>query len=137
MKQDLFKEKVVVITGATGGVGRVTAREFAKRGAKVAILARGLEQLKATATEIEATGASSLALSVDVASADEMEMAAQQIEDKLGPIDVWVNNAMNSVFAMVTDITPEEYKRITEVTYLGQVYGTMSALKRMTPRNKG
>lgn len=129
--------KVVVITGASAGVGRAAAREFGKYKARVAILARGLDGLKAAAGEIEAMGGEAFPLQVDLADADEIENAAQQVEEKWGPIDIWVNNAMNSVFCKVRDIKPEEFKRVTEVTYLGTVYGTMVALKRMIPRNHG
>ncbi|WP_018614486.1 SDR family oxidoreductase [Segetibacter koreensis] len=132
-----FKDKVVVITGASGGVGRATAWEFAKQGAKIVLLARGIEQLEATKKEVEAYGGKALAIPTDVADANAVEAAAERAEKEFGPIDVWINNAMNSVFAKFIDITPEEFKRVTEVTYLGQVYGTMSALKRMLPRDKG
>jgi short-subunit dehydrogenase len=136
-KQNQFKDKVVVITGASGGVGRVTAWEFAKQGAKLALLARSMEQLEATKKEVEAYGGQALIIPCDVADAGEVEAAAGRIERELGPIEVWVNNAMNSVFAPFVKITPEEFKRVTEVTYLGQVYGAMAALKRMQPRNRG
>jgi NAD(P)-dependent dehydrogenase (short-subunit alcohol dehydrogenase family) len=137
MKRNYFKGKVVVITGATGGVGRATAREFAKQGARVALLARETVQLQATKAEVEALGGQAFCVSVDVADAGQVETAAGEIEDRLGPIDVWVNNAMNSVFAPVKEISPAEFRRVTEVTYLGQVYGTMAALKRMQPRGRG
>lgn len=136
-KQKEFKDKVVVITGATGGVGRVTAWEFAKQGAKVALLAREPIQLDATAKEVEQYGGKALTISVDVADADAVEVAAEKVENELGPIDVWVNNAMNSIFSPFKKIKAEEFKRITEVTYLGVVYGTMSALKRMQTRGRG
>lgn len=132
-----FKNKVVVITGASGGVGRATAWAFAKEGAKVVLLARGIEQLEGTKRELEELGGEALIIPTDVADAKQVEAAAEQAEREFGPIDVWVNNAMNSVFAPVKEITPDEFKRVTEVTYLGQVYGTMSALKRMIPRDKG
>src|SRR4051812_45981355 len=132
-----FKDKVVVITGASGGVGRATAWEFAKEGAKVVLLARGIEQLEGAKREVEKLGGKALIIPTDVADAMQVEAAAEQAEKEFGPIDVWVNNAMNSVFAPVKEITPDEFKRVTEVTYLGQVYGTMSALKRMLPRDKG
>lgn len=135
--ENYFNDKVVVITGASGGVGRATAHEFAKQGAKIALLARGIAQLEGTKREVEALGGRALIIPTDVADSAQVEAAAMQTEATLGPIDVWVNNAMNSVFAMVKDIKPEEYKRVTEVTYLGQVYGTMAALKRMRLRNKG
>lgn len=132
-----FKNKVIVITGATGGVGRATAWEFAKQGAKVALLARGEEQLAGAKREVEALGGTALTIACDVSDATAVEAAAEHTENILGPIDVWVNNAMNSVFAPFKDITAEEFKRVTEVTYLGQIYGAMSALKRMIPRDKG
>lgn len=135
--QNGFKDKVIVITGATGGVGRATAWEFAKQGAKIALLARGLEQLEGTKKEVEQYGGTAIIIAVDVADAEAVEAAAERIETELGPIDVWVNNAMNSVFAPFKEITNEEFKRVTEVTYLGQVYGTKAALKRMLARNKG
>ena len=137
MKKDVFKDQVVVITGASGGVGRVTAWEFAKQGAKIALMARELHQLNATAAEVKSLGGIPLPIMVDVSQSRLVDDAAEEIEKKLGPIDVWINNAMNSVFAPFEDITAEEFKRVTEVTYLGQVYGTMSALARMRKRNKG
>ncbi|MBD0289180.1 MAG: SDR family oxidoreductase, partial [Flavisolibacter sp.] len=137
MKQDEFKDKVIVITGASGGVGRVTAWEFAKQGAKVALLARSSEHLEGAKREVELNGGTALAIPVDVADAAAVEAAADRIENELGPIDVWVNNAMNSVFSPFKKIHPDEFKRVTEVTYLGQVYGAMAALKRMLPRDRG
>ncbi len=136
MKQQ-FKNKVVVITGASGGVGRAAAWEFAKQGAKIALLARSIEQLEGTKKEVEAYGGTAITIQVDVADANAVEAAAEQTENELGPIDVWVNNAMNSVFGPFKELKADEFKRVTEVTYLGQVYGAMSALKRMAPRNKG
>lgn len=135
MKKDQFFNKVVVITGGTGGVGRATAHAFAAEGARVALLARG--QLDATKKEIEHLGGQALAIPTDVADPQQIENAAGQIEKTFGPIDIWINNAMASVFAPIHEITPEEYKRVTEVTYLGQVYGAMTALRRMRPRNRG
>lgn len=132
-----FQDKVVVITGASGGIGRVTAWEFAKQGAKVALLARGKEQLAATKKEVEDYGGTAITIECDVADHLSIEYAADLVEKELGPIDVWVNNAMASVFAPFKEITPEEFKRVTEVTYLGTVYGTQTALKRMLPRNRG
>ena len=132
-----FKNKVIVITGASGGVGRATAWEFAKQGARIALLAREPLQLEATKKEVEEYGGEALCIITDVADANAVEAAATQTEQAFGPIDVWVNNAMNSVFSPVKEITPQEFKRITEVTYLGQVYGTMTAMKRMLPRDKG
>lgn len=128
---------VVVITGATSGVGRATAREFAKEGASVALLARGSDALKATAEEVHTLGGSAIDLPGDVARADYVESAAETVEEELGPIDVWVNNAMTSVFSPVRLTTADEFKRVTEVTYLGVVYGSLAALRRMLPRNQG
>ena len=135
--QNEFKDKVIVITGATGGVGRATAWAFAAQGARIALLARGEAQLEATKKEVEQRGGQAITISCDVADAAAVEEAAARTERELGPIDVWVNNAMNSVFAPIKEIHPDEFRRVTEVTYLGQVYGTMAALKRMLPRNRG
>lgn len=132
-----FQDKVVVITGATGGVGRVTAWEFAKQGAKIALIARSAEQLEATKKEVEEYGGKAITIQTDVADANQVEAAAARTEQELGEIDIWVNNAMNSVFSPFHKIDADEFKRVTEVTYLGTVYGTMSALKRMRPRNRG
>jgi NAD(P)-dependent dehydrogenase (short-subunit alcohol dehydrogenase family) len=129
--------EIVVITGASGGVGRAAVREFASRGADVGLLARDSEGLEAAAKEVEAFGRQAVAVPTDVADPAQVEAAAAQIEERLGPIDVWVNNAMTSVFAPFTEIEPEEFRRVTEVTYLGFVYGTRSALKRMLPRDRG
>ena len=129
--------EVVVITGASSGVGRATARAFGAAGARVALLARESEGLRAAAKEVESDGGEGLAIAVDVADAGAVEAAAGQAEEQLGPVDVWVNNAMVSVFAPLIEIAPEEFRRVTEVTYLGVVYGTMSALRRMLPRNRG
>ncbi len=137
MKKDHFKNKVIVITGASGGIGRATAWEFAKHGAKIALLARSIEQLEATKKEVEEYGGQALMIICDVAYADQVEAAAEQTERELGPIDVWVNNVSNSVFAPFKEINADEFKRITEVTYLGTVYGAMAALKRMLPRDRG
>ncbi|HEX2642928.1 MAG TPA: SDR family oxidoreductase [Thermoanaerobaculia bacterium] len=129
--------EVVVVTGASAGVGRATARAFAERGAHIALIARGRDGLEAAKREVEALGGRALALPLDVADADAVEAAAEQVERELGPIDVWVNNAMASVFSPVRETTAEEYRRVTEVTYLGYVYGTLAALKRMLPRDRG
>ncbi|HET6567045.1 MAG TPA: SDR family oxidoreductase [Rhodothermales bacterium] len=137
MKDGQSTPETVVITGASAGVGRATARLFAQHGAHVGLLARGNERLEATKKEVEDLGGQALAIPTDVAFADQVEAAAEQVEQAFGPIDVWVNNAMTSVFAQFTEITPEEYRRVTDVVYHGQVYGTMSALKRMLPRNHG
>ena len=129
--------KVVVVTGASAGVGRATVRAFAAEGARVGLIARDTEGLYVAAREVDQSGGKGLAVPADVAHADQVEEAAARIESALGPIDVWVNNAMTTVFARVSDTTPDEFKRATEVTYLGTVYGTMSALRRMLPRNSG
>jgi short-subunit dehydrogenase len=129
--------RVVVVTGASGGVGRATALAFASRGAAVALLARGQAGLEAAAKEVESRGGVALSIPVDVADANAVDRAASSVEAELGPIDVWVNNTMVTVFGPVTDLTDAEIRRVTEVTYLGQVHGTMAALARMRPRNSG
>jgi len=129
--------RVVVVTGGTAGVGRAAVRAFARRGDDVAILARGEEGLEAAKGEVEAAGRRALAIPTDVADHGLVEAAASRVEEALGPIDVWVNNAMATVFAPFWEITPEEYERATRVTYLGQVWGTMAALRRMRPRERG
>ena len=132
-----MQNEVVVITGASAGLGRATAREFGRHGAKVALFARGVEGLEAAKREIEAAGGSAMVIALDVADASAIEKAAAAVEQEFGPIDIWVNNAMASVFSPVKEMQPEEYKRVTEVTYLGVVYGTLAALKRMLPRDRG
>jgi short-subunit dehydrogenase len=129
--------RVVVVTGASAGVGRATVRAFAARGASVGLLARGRQGLEAAAKEVEAAGVRALPLSVDVADADAVEAAAARMEEDLGPIDVWVNNAMTSVFSPVSDTPALEIRRVTDVTYLGAVHGTLSALRRMRSRDRG
>jgi NAD(P)-dependent dehydrogenase (short-subunit alcohol dehydrogenase family) len=129
--------KIVAITGASAGIGRATAREFARRGADVALIARGLDGLEAARREIEALGRRALVLSADVADPDQVEAAADRAEAELGPIDVWVNNAFAGMFSPFLEMTPDEYRRVTEVTYFGQVNGTRAALKRMLPRDRG
>lgn len=130
-------ERVVVITGASAGIGRATARRFGSAKAKVALLARGKERLEATAEEVERAGGKAIAIPTDVADPKQVEEAADRAEKELGPINVWINDAMTAVFSPVWEMEPEEYKRVTEVTYLGQVYGALAALKRMRPRNEG
>jgi len=129
--------ETVVITGASAGVGRATALEFAKKGARVALLARGRDGLEAARKEVEELGGRALVVIVDVAHADQVEAAATQIEAELGEIDIWINNAMVSVFSPIKEMAPEEFRRVTEVTYLGCVHGTLAALKRMLPRDRG
>jgi NAD(P)-dependent dehydrogenase (short-subunit alcohol dehydrogenase family) len=129
--------KTVVITGASAGVGRATVRAFAQQGVRLGLIARGEEGLEAARKEAQHAGAHAVAVVADVAEADEVESAAKSFEAQLGPIDIWVNNAMTSVFAPLTELTPEEFRRVTEVTYLGTVYGTMAALRRMLPRDRG
>lgn len=129
--------QVVVVTGASGGIGRATAQAFAARGASVALLARGEAGLAGAAADVERLGGQPLTIPTDMADPDQVEAAASHVEDVLGPIDVWVNVAFTSVFAPFTEITAAEYKRVTEVNYLGYVYGTMAALKRMKPRDAG
>jgi len=128
---------IVAITGASAGVGRATAREFAKRGWDVAVLARNAARLEATAEEIRQHGVRALPIPVDVADFSALDAAATRVESELGPIDIWINNAMATVFAPVRKITADEFRRGTEVTYLGQVHGTMAALARMRPRDRG
>ncbi len=129
--------ETVVVTGASAGLGRAIAREFGKHGARVGLIARGIEGLNGAKREIEAAGGEALVLPLDVADPAKVEEAAGRVERDLGPVDIWVNNAMASVFSPVKEMTPEEYRRVTEVTYLGYVYGTLAALKRMLPRDRG
>lgn len=131
------KPEVVVVTGASAGVGRAIVRAFAKHGASIGLLARGHEGLEGARRDVEEFGGKALALPTDVADADQVEAAATKVEETFGPIDVWINVAMASVFSPFKEMKPEEFKRVTEVTYLGQVYGTMAALHRMLPRDKG
>jgi NAD(P)-dependent dehydrogenase (short-subunit alcohol dehydrogenase family) len=131
------RPEVVVITGASAGVGRATAQAFGRRGARVGLLARGRDGLEGAKAEAESAGAKALMLPTDVSDAQAVEAAAGEVEERFGPIDVWVNNAMVSVFSPVKEMTAEEFRRVTEVTYLGTVYGTLAALKRMLPRNRG
>jgi len=129
--------QTVIITGASAGVGRATARKFARHGARIGLLARGVDGLEAARKEVEKLGSRALVVPTDVANADQVEKAAAQVEAELGPIDIWINDAMTSVFSPIKEMTAEEFRRVTEVTYLGYVYGTLAALKRMLPRNRG
>ena len=129
--------EVVVITGASAGVGRATARNFARHGARIALLARGTDGLEAAQREVQELGGTAIVIPVDVANPEQVEAAAARVEIDLGKIDIWINNAMASVFSPIKEMTPEEFRRVTEVTYLGYVYGTLAALKRMLPRDRG
>jgi NAD(P)-dependent dehydrogenase (short-subunit alcohol dehydrogenase family) len=129
--------KVVAVTGASAGIGRATVREFAARGADVGLIARGEERLQNAAREVEAAGRRACVARADVADADAVEAAAARIEEELGPIDVWVNVAMSAVLAELWDCTPEEFLRVTQVTYLGSVHGIQAALRRFRPRDRG
>jgi short-subunit dehydrogenase len=129
--------EVVVITGASGGIGRAAARKFARDQAKLALIARGRRGLEAAAREVEDLGGQAMVLPVDVSQYDQVEAAAASVEDAFGPIDIWVNDAMVTVYAEFLDIEPEEFRRSTDVSYLGMVWGTRAALKRMVPRNRG
>ncbi len=131
------KPRIIVVTGASAGVGRATARAFAKEGAHIGLIARGYDGLEGAKRDVEERGGKALMLPTDVADADAVEAAAERVELEFGPIDVWVNVAMTSVFSPVKEMTPEEYKRVTDVNYLGYVYGTLAALKRMLPRDRG
>ncbi|MBI5107079.1 MAG: SDR family oxidoreductase [Solirubrobacterales bacterium] len=129
--------RTVVVTGASSGVGRATARALGARGDRVALIARGERSLEATAEEVRRAGGTPLVLPADVADAEAVEAAAARAEAELGPIDVWVNNAMTAVLAMSWDVAPEDFRRVTEVNYLGFVHGTLAALRRMRPRDRG
>ncbi|MBA3442627.1 MAG: SDR family oxidoreductase [Pyrinomonadaceae bacterium] len=129
--------EVVVVTGASAGVGRATVREFARRGARIGLLARGRVGLEGARRDVEELGGRALVLPTDVADADAVERAAAAVETEFGAIDVWVNNAMVSVYSTVWQMTPEEFRRVTDVTYLGTVHGTLAALRRMLPRDRG
>ncbi|POM24576.1 putative oxidoreductase SadH [Actinomadura rubteroloni] len=129
--------RVVVLTGASGGIGRATARLLGARGDRVALLARGATGLGAAARDVRDAGGTALPIPVDVADFAQVDAAADRVETELGPIDVWINVAFTSVFAPFTEIAPEEFRRVTEVTYLGFVHGTRAALDRMLPRDHG
>lgn len=137
MKNGLEKAKVVVITGASAGVGRATARRFAQAGARIGLLARGVDGLEAAQREAAELGGEAIAIPTDVSDPAQVQLAADKVEQKFGPIDIWINNAMVSVISPFREMTLEEFRRVTEVTYLGTVNGTMAALKRMLPRDHG
>lgn len=132
-----FSDKVVVVTGASSGVGRAIVRAFADEGADLGLIARSVEGLDGAAREVRSSGRRALVLPLDVADAEAVDEAAARVEAELGPIDIWVNNAMVSVFSPISQMTADEYRRVTEVTYLGYVYGTLSALRRMRGRDAG
>ncbi len=132
-----WRNRVVVVTGASAGVGRAIVRKLAQRGAALGLIARGEEGLDGAQREAEAAGARALVIAADVSDADAVETAACRIEQHLGPIDVWINNAMVSVFSPIMQMEPAEFERVTRVTYLGAVFGSLAALKRMVPRNHG
>jgi NAD(P)-dependent dehydrogenase (short-subunit alcohol dehydrogenase family) len=131
------RPEVVVVTGASAGVGRATVRAFAREGAHIGLIARGTDGLEGALADVESLGGKAMILPCDVANANEVEAAAGRVEEEFGPIDIWVNNAMVSVFSPFREMTAEEFKRVTEVTYLGTVYGTLAALRRMLPRDRG
>jgi short-subunit dehydrogenase len=126
-----------MVTGASAGVGRAVAREYGARGARVGLMARGIDGLEAARLEIERAGGEALVCQADVSNASEVEAAASRLEERFGRIDIWINNAMVSVFSPVKEMTADEYRRVTEVTYLGTVHGTLAALRRMLPRDRG
>lgn len=132
-----FAGKVVVVTGASAGVGRATALAFAAQGARVALLSRNRARLDMACDEIRGAGGTALAVVADVADAAQVEAAAVRIERELGPIDVWVNNAMVTIVSRIEDVTPAEFRQVTDVTYLGTVHGTVAALRRMRQRDRG
>lgn len=137
MHLDAFRQPVVMITGASAGVGRAVAQAYGRGGASIGLFARGRAGLEGAARDVAAAGGRALVLQGDVADPDRVEAAAGALEQTFGPIDIWVNNAMASVFSPVIEMEAAEYKRVTDVTYLGIVYGTLSALRRMKPRNRG
>src|SRR5438067_6156899 len=132
-----LSEQVVAVTGASSGVGRAVARAFAAAGARVGLIARGVDGLNAAAEEIGRAGGEALVLPTDVSHAAEVQKAAHALVERWGRIDTWVNDAMVSVFSPVVEMTPEEYRRVTEVNYLGTVYGTLAALRHMIPADEG
>jgi NAD(P)-dependent dehydrogenase (short-subunit alcohol dehydrogenase family) len=131
------EKRTIVVTGASAGVGRATVKAFAREGARMGLLARGQSGLEGALHDVQRLGGEAIMLPADVADSQQVETAAQKVEERFGPIDVWVNVAMTSVFSPIREMTPEEFKRVTDVTYLGFVYGTLAALRRMLPRDRG
>ena len=129
--------QTVVITGASAGIARATARLYGARGAQVGLIARGAAGLEGAMADVERTGGSALAVTADVADFEQVDKAASRVEDTFGPIDVWINVAFTSVFAPFAELSPDEFRRVTDVSYLGFVHGTMAALSRMRPRDHG
>ena len=129
--------EVIVVTGASAGLGRAIVERFARDGAAIGLIARGKERLEQARASVESLGGRGLVLPLDVADADAVDKAAARVEMELGPIDVWINNAMVSVYSPIKDMPAAEFRRVTEVTYLGYVHGTLAALKRMLPRDRG
>lgn len=136
-REHKLEGSVAVVTGASAGVGRAVALQLARSKAKIALIGRDLQSLEDVRAEIESRGASALSVAIDVANANEMFAAAVEIEQKLGPIALWINNAMVTVFSPVSELAPHEFRRVTDVTYLGSVFGTMAALRAMRPRDAG
>jgi short-subunit dehydrogenase len=137
LNEKIFKDKIVVVTGSSAGIGRSIACAFAEQGAHLGLISRNEQRLMTLQKELERYRSRSLVLPLDIADADAVSNAARLVEEQLGPIDIWINNAMVSVFSPIKEMTPEEFKRVTEVTYLGYVYGTLAALKYMLPRDRG
>lgn len=131
------RPEVVVVTGASAGVGRAVVRRFAREGAHLGLLARGLDGLEGARREVEEAGGRALVLPTDVADAAAVEAAAAKVEEGLGPVDVWINNATTTVFSPIKEVEPDEFRRVVDVTFMGYVYGTLAALKRMLPRDRG
>lgn len=137
MSEDTSPSRVVVITGATSGVGRATARKFGRDGARVGLLARDTDALDGTKEDVESLGGEAVDIPTDVSEYDQVDRAATRVEEEFGAIDVWINNAMTTVFGEFLDVSPEEYARVTDVTYHGAVNGSRAALERMAPRDEG
>lgn len=137
MRNQVRNRKVIVVTGASAGVGRAVVRRFAREGTAIGLLARGQVGLEAARKEVEEAGGEAFIRPTDIADPDQVEQAAAEVEAVLGPVDIWINNAMTSVFSPFKEMNAAEFRQVTEVTYLGFVYGTMAALRRMLPRDRG